>query len=344
MKIAIDAMGGDFAPQAVVEGTMKAADRYPHVEFILFGPEEQIKPLLTQPKENIRVHHAPRAIKVDDSPVMAVRRQKDSSLVMAAQAVKDGEADALLSAGNTGAVLTAGLLIIGRMKGIDRPGLMATLPSFADNHAYTILADAGANVDCKVRNLVEFAHLASLYQEKVFGLKNVQVGLLNNGTEEGKGNALTKEAYQVLKADKQINFAGNIEARETLTTPCPVLVGDGFICNAVLKTVEGTAMTLMAAIKEAIQSGPLSAKVGGLLIKKPLKKLLKQVNYDQVGGAVLLGIKSALVKAHGSSSAVAIASALDQTVNIVSSGLIPAISQQLEKEVAETLEQETKEG
>ncbi|RLK63293.1 phosphate acyltransferase PlsX [Atopobacter sp. AH10] len=343
MKIAIDAMGGDFAPKAVVEGTLKAAERYPEIQFILFGPEDVVREHLTVEKENISIHHAPMAIKVTDSPVKAVRTQKDSSLVMAAQAVKDGEADALMSAGNTGAVLTAGLLLIGRMKGIDRPGLMATIPSFSGDHPYTILTDAGANVDCKVKNLVQFAELATLYQEKVFGLKDVKVGLLNNGTEEGKGNSLTKAAFQLLKDSSHLDFVGNVEARDILTTSCPVIVGDGFVCNAVLKSFEGTALTLMKAIKGAIKSGPLSAQIGGLLIKKPLKNLLKQVNYDQIGGAVLLGIKAPLIKAHGSSNPVAIASALDQTVQMLTSGLIPAINQRLEELASKNEADEVKE-
>lgn len=227
MKIAVDAMGGDNAPQAIVEGVMLAKQDFPDIEFQLYGKEAEIKKYITDEK-NITIIHTDEKIASDDEPVKAIRRKKTASMVLAAQAVKNGEADAIFSAGNTGALLAAGLFIVGRIKNVERPGLMSTLPVMGEPDKGFDMLDLGANADNKPEHLVQYAVLGSFYAEKVRNVQNPRVGLLNNGTEETKGSELTKKAFELLAADETINFVGNVEARELLNGVADVVVTDGF--------------------------------------------------------------------------------------------------------------------
>ena len=240
-KIAVDAMGGDYAPQALVEGVNQAIQEFKDIEVILYGDEAKIKQYLTA-TERVTIVHTDEKINSDDEPTRAIRRKKQASMVLAAHAVKNGEADAMLSAGNTGALLASGYFIVGRIKVIDRPGLMSTLPTL-DGKGYDML-DLGANAENTPTHLHQYAIMGAYYAENVRGIKRPRIGLLNNGTEESKGDPLRKETYQLLAADPSLNFVGNVEARDLMDGVADVIVTDGFTGNAVLKTMEGTALGL----------------------------------------------------------------------------------------------------
>lgn len=302
MRIAVDAMGGDYAPEEIVKGCIKAAKAFRDVTLVLYGDETKINEVLKQTYENIEVVHTKEVIKSDDDPVKSIRRKKESSMVMAAYSVKNQENHALFSAGNTGALLAAGTLIIGRMKGIDRPGLLATLPSLSNGREVFNMIDVGANADSKPLNINQYATLGTYYSKKVHGVADPTVGLLNNGTEENKGNELSKAAYAMLKDNPAINFIGNVEARDLLNGVADVVVADGFTGNAVLKTIEGTALSLMGVIKGAIMDNGIKAKIGGLLLKDSLKEVKDLLDYSKYGGAVLFGLKAPVIKTHGSAT------------------------------------------
>ena len=299
-RIAIDAMGGDNAPQAVLEGVNQALRDFSDLEVILYGDEAKITPLLAS-QERVTIVHTTEKIGSGDEPVKAIRKKKEASMVLAAKAVKNGDADAMLSAGNSGALLAAGVFIIGRIKGIDRPGFLSTLPT-ADGTGFDMM-DLGANAENTANHLAQYAVLGSFYAQHVRGIKKPRVGLLNNGTEEGKGTPLQQKAYELLTADDNIHFIGNIEARDLLDGVCDVAVTDGFTGNAVLKTMEGTAGTLLSSLKQAILGGGIKAKLGALLLKDSLKQLRDNMDYSNFGGAVLYGLKAPVVKSHGSSKA-----------------------------------------
>lgn len=294
MKIAVDAMGGDNAPQAIVEGgVMLAKQDFPDIEFQLYGKEAEIKKYITDEK-NITIIHTDEKIASDDEPVKAIRRKKTASMVLAAQAVKNGgEADAIFSAGNTGALLAAGLFIVGRIKNVERPGLMSTLPVMGEPDKGFDMLDLGANADNKPEHLVQYAVLGSFYAEKVRNVQNPRVGLLNNGTEETKGSELTKKAFELLAADETINFVGNVEARELLNGVADVVVTDGFTGNAVLKSIEGTAMNMMSLLKTAILSEGVKGKMGALLLKNALRGMKDEMDYSKHGGGGFIWLKSA---------------------------------------------------
>ncbi|MGY0837535.1 phosphate acyltransferase PlsX [Aerococcus urinaeequi] len=334
MRIAVDAMGGDNAPKAVVLGGLKAAAERKDVTIMFYGDEEAIKAEIegTTP-ENVEIIHAADKILSEDDPVRAVRTKRESSMVMAARAVRNGEADALISAGNTGALLTAGLLVVGRMKGVERPALMAALPNLANIGDSVLLIDCGANAESKASYLNQYAIMATAYARAVLKKANPSVGLLNNGTEENKGNDLTKEAFGLLKANDQINFTGNIESREILNGVSDIVVADGFTGNAVLKSVEGTAAAVMKLVKQAIMDGGISAKLGGLLIKGSLKELMTKIDLDQAGGGILFGVKAPVLKAHGSSNATSVFHTILQAATIVESGIIEELAITFEKEM-----------
>ena len=300
MKIAVDAMGGDNAPQSIVEGVEKARDEFLNVEFILYGDRHQIDPLLRN-TDRITLIQADDVIGMNDEPVRAIRRKKNSSMVMAATAVKNGQADALFSCGNTGALLAAGLLLVGRIKGILRPGLLSTLPVVGTSDEAFNLLDTGANADSKPEQLYQYALLGKYYATSVRGIKEPRIGLLNNGTEPHKGSKLTLEAHQLIAADKSINFVGNVESRDILDGVCDVVVADGFTGNAVLKAIEGAASSVMHLLKKSILSSGISGKLGALLLKPSLNQLKSKMDQSQYGGAVLLGVKAPVVKAHGAS-------------------------------------------
>ena len=303
MRIAVDAMGGDNAPGEIVKGCVKAAREFSDITLVLYGKESLIREELDESVKNIEIVHTDEKILSEDDPVRSVRRKKEASMVKAAVSVKNGENHALFSAGNTGALLATGTLLIGRMKGVDRPGLLATFPSLSDKRSVFHVIDVGANADSKPLNINQYATLGSQYAKHVHGIDSPTVGLLNNGTEENKGNTLTKDAYQLLKENKAINFIGNVEARELLNGAADVVVTDGFTGNAVLKTIEGTALSMMTVLKHSIYNNGVKAKVGGLLLKDSLKSMKDLLDYSKYGGAVLFGIKAPVIKTHGSATA-----------------------------------------
>lgn len=324
IRIAIDAMGGDKAPQSVIEGVKLALTTYENIEIILFGKQNQLSPLVNK-HPRMTIVDAQEIIEGEDDPVRAIRQKKESSMVKAAQAVKEGQADVLLSAGNTGALLTAGLLIVGRIKNIDRPGLMPIIPTISQESPQFILMDAGANADTKAINLHQFAILANFYAKNVLGIPQPRLGLINNGTEESKGNQVTKEAYQLIKADQSLNFVGNIEAKILLKGEIDIAITDGFTGNAILKTLEGTAKSVGELLVSTLKNSNLKTKFGGLLIKDALKSAFVNLDDTQHGGAVLLGVKAPVIKAHGSSNGQAIFSAIRQAKNVVESEAVEQI-------------------
>ena len=303
-KIAIDAMGGDNAPKAIVEGVNRALAEFSDIEIQLYGDEAKIKEYLTA-TDRVSIIHTDEKINSDDEPAKAIRRKKKASMVLGAQAVKEGTADAVISAGNTGALLAAGLFVVGRIKGIDRPGLMSTLPTLDGSKGYDML-DLGANAENTPKHLHQYAILGSFYAKNVRGIDKPRVGLLNNGTEATKGDPLHKETYALLEEDDSLNFVGNVEARDLMNGVADVVVSDGFTGNAVLKTMEGTALNIMGSLKSSIKLGGWKAKLGALLLKDSLYSLKDTMDYSSAGGAVLFGLKAPVVKCHGSSDAQAV--------------------------------------
>jgi len=320
MRIAVDAMGGDNAPKAIVEGVMLAKKDFPEIEFLLYGKENEIKKYMTDDK-NVTIIHTDEKINSDDEPVKAIRRKKTASMVLAAQAVKNGEADAIFSAGNTGALLAAGLFIVGRIKGIDRPGLMSTMPVIGKDAGFDML-DLGANADNKPEHLANYAVLGSFYAQKVRGINRPRVGLLNNGTEETKGSELTKKAFELLSQDPTIHFIGNVEARELLDGGADVVVTDGFTGNAVLKSIEGTALNLMALLKQSILDSGAKGKLGALLLKDALRKVKNEMDYAKHGGAVLFGLKAPVIKTHGATGPEAVAYTIKQIHTMLATDVV----------------------
>lgn len=333
MKLAIDAMGGDHAPKAIVEGALKAIQDLDNIEIVLIGDENKIKPLLTN-TDRISIIHTTSMITNEDEPVRSVRRKKDASMVLMAKEVKEKRADACISAGNTGALMSTGLFHIGRVKGIERPALAPTLPTI-DQKGFLLL-DVGANVDAKPKHLVQYAIMGSVYVQKVRGIDKPRVGLLNIGTEDGKGNELTKNAFTLL-SNAPINFVGNIEARDLLEGKADVVVTDGFSGNIALKTIEGTALGLFSLLKKSLFSS-LKAKMGALLVKNELKALKNQLDYAEYGGAGLFGLAAPVIKAHGSSDNRAIYSAIKQACYMVENQVIDTI-----QTTVDTLETEEEE-
>lgn len=328
MRIAVDAMGGDNAPQAIVEGVMLAKQDFPEIEFQLYGKEDAIRPFLTD-ETNITIIHTEEKINSDDEPVKAIRRKKQASMVLAAQAVKNGEADAIFSAGNTGALLAAGLFIIGRIKNIERPGLMSTLPVLGKEGGFDFM-DLGANAENRPEHLAQYGVLGSFYAAQVRGVKNPRVGLLNNGTEASKGSELTKKAYELLSAE-DLNFVGNVEARDLLNGVADVVVTDGFTGNAVLKSIEGTALGMMGLLKGAILDEGLKGKMGALLLKDALRGLKNQMDYSQHGGAVLFGLKAPVIKTHGATGPEAVRYTIRQIHTMLATDVVGQLVRHFEK-------------
>ncbi|WP_277291059.1 phosphate acyltransferase PlsX [Streptococcus orisratti] len=318
-RIAVDAMGGDHAPQAIVEGVNRAIAEFKDIEIQLYGDESKIKPYLTA-TERVSIIHTDEKINSDDEPAKAIRRKKKASMVLGAQAVKEGQADAVVSAGNTGALLAAGLFVVGRIKGVDRPGLMSTLPTL-DGKGYDML-DLGANAENTATHLHQYAVLGSFYAKNVRNIDKPRVGLLNNGTEDTKGDPLRKETYALLAADTSLNFVGNVEARDLMNGVADVVVADGFTGNAVLKTMEGTALNLMGSLKTSIKEGGLIAKLGALFLKDSLYRLKNTLDYTSAGGAVLFGLKAPVVKCHGSSDAKSVYYTLKQVRTMLQTNVV----------------------
>ena len=319
MKIAVDAMGGDYAPDEIVKGIELARDAYPDLEFLLYGQTAKVQPLL-QNITRIELVDAPEVIAMEDEPVRAVRRKKQSSIVLAATAVREGQADAFFSAGNTGAVLAAGLLIIGRIKGIERPGLTTTLPVLQQpDQSSFVMLDVGANADTKPFNVVQYAIMGQYYAQSVMHVDNPRIGLLNNGTEADKGDMAHRAIHDALANMAEINFVGNVESRELLNGAADVVVTDGFTGNATLKAVEGTALSMLKLIKGEIMSGGLGGKIGASMLKPVFRQVRSAMDYSQYGGAVLLGLKAPVVKTHGSTKAETVKNTIGQIQELLAS-------------------------
>lgn len=302
VKVAVDAMGGDHAPAEIVKGAIEAVNADGRVKVCLVGAqdiiEEELKKYTYKP-EQVEVVNATEVIETAEPPVMAIRKKKDSSIVKALQMVKNGECDAYVSAGSTGATLVGGQVIVGRLKGVERPPLAPLIPTAT---GAALLIDCGANVDARPSHLVQFAQIGSVYMENVMNIKNPRVAIVNIGAEEEKGNALVKETFPLLKECPDINFIGSIEARDIPAGYADVIVCEAFVGNVILKLYEGVGGTLLKKVKEGMMS-TLRSKIGALLVKPALKKTLKAFDMEQYGGAPLLGLKGLVVKTHGSSKA-----------------------------------------
>ncbi len=324
--VALDAMGGDHAPVETVKGAVEAIQEL-NVDIKLVGREDEIKQELAKysyDQARIAVVHAEQVIGTDEVPTIAIRRKKDSSLVAGLNLVKNGEADAFVSAGSTGALLTGALVIVGRLDGVERPALGTCLPT---KTGFSFLLDSGANVDCKPIYLEQFAKMGSVYVENVFGIKNPRVALVNIGAEKEKGNALTKEAYDLLEGTDTINFVGNIEPRNVPYGDADVIVCDGFVGNTILKLSEGLSKSIFDILKDEITKGHY--KIGAAILKTPFKKIKGRLDSDEVGGAPFVGLKSLVVKAHGSSNAKAIKNAVRQCVRFTEQDIIGKMKDKL---------------
>lgn len=326
MRLAVDAMGGDNAPKEIVLGAMKAIEKYNDVHIVLVGDEKKIREHLTN-EERIEILHTEEVILSTDEPVRAVRRKKTASMVLAAQQVADGHADACVSAGNTGALMAAGLFVVGRIDGIERPALAPTLPTIGGEGF--LLLDVGANADAKPEHLVQYAIMGSIYSEKARGITSPRVGLLNIGTEEKKGNELVRNTFELLK-DADINFIGNIESRDLLEGAADVVVADGFTGNMVLKTIEGTAMSVFKMLKTALTSS-FKTKMAAAVLKPDLVVLKNKMDYTEYGGAGLFGLKAPVIKAHGSSDANAVFNSIRQAREMVEKDVSGTIKAAIEK-------------
>ncbi len=315
-RIAVDAMGGDNAPQEIVQGVIRAVSRISGISVILVGQQQKIAACLNgqvYPNGAIRVQNAEDTIEMQDHPVEAIRHKKDSSMVVALQLVKNGEADAFISAGNSGAVVVGGQGIIGRIRGVQRPPFASIIPT---KNGDLLLLDCGANIDARPEFLAQWAKLGTIYMQSVFGLEKPRVGIVNIGAEESKGNKLVQETFPLLKEMDErgeITFTGSCEARDIPVGTCDIAVCDGFTGNVVLKMYEGVARTLLSEVKAGIYS-TLKSKIGGLLIKDALKETLKKYDANRYGGAPVLGLRSLVVKMHGSAKAVEVERAIEQCV------------------------------
>ena len=326
--IALDAMGGDHAPDAIVEGAVRALRKYDDIRILLAGPEEKLQEMTASAgdvKDRIEIVNATQVIKMDEAPMMAVRAKKDSSLVVAMNAVREGRAGAVVSAGSTGALLAGGMFKIGRIAGIERPALAPVLPGLKKNF---MLIDSGANVDCQPRYLLQFGLMGSVYMKSVLDVKDPQVGLVNIGAEAEKGNKLTKETYAMMQQQSGYCFAGNCEARDIFTGNYDVVVADGFDGNIILKHTEGLAKALFTMIKDELMAS-LGTKIGAMLAKPAFRKVKRRMDYNAVGGAPLLGVNGAVVKAHGSSGAEAIENAIRQARRMLEGDVVGKIREGL---------------
>jgi glycerol-3-phosphate acyltransferase PlsX len=300
ITIVVDAMGGDYAPDAPVEAVRQAATTFSDTRFIVIGNEEKINGVAGASfPGNVTIHHTDVVISGDEEPVRAVRRKPDSSLVMAAKMVSDNKADVMVSAGNTGAIMAAGALVMGRLKNVERPALAPVLPTF--NGSGVLLLDAGATMDASAENLLDYAYMAAEYTKYVLDIENPRIGLLNVGTEDTKGNAVVKQAFLLL-SESSLNFVGNVEAREMMAGCADVVVCDGFVGNVVLKLAEGLGLGLFAGLKEVMtESGLVTRMAAGVLAPK-LRTLRSRYDWAEHGGAPFLGVAGGCIKAHGSSN------------------------------------------
>lgn len=313
VNVAVDAMGGDNAPGEIVKGAIEAVQESNKIKVFLVGKEDLIKEELKKyqyDEKQVEVVHAEEVIETAEPPVMAIRKKKDSSIVKALNLVKDGTCDAYVSAGSTGATLVGGQVIVGRIKGVERPPLAPMIPTAK---GASLLIDCGANVDARPSHLVQFAKMGSVYMESVIGVKNPRVAIVNIGAEEEKGNALVKETFPLLKNCPDINFVGSIEARDIPAGEADVIVCEAFVGNVILKMYEGVGGVLIKKVKEGMMTS-LRSKIGALLVKPALKNTLKAFDLEAYGGAPLLGLNGLVVKTHGSSKAVEIKNSVLQCI------------------------------
>ena len=337
IKVAVDAMGGDNAPGEIVAGAVEAVREKSGIQVALIGREELVKAELakyTYNQEQIQVVNATEAIATEEPPVNAIRRKKDSSIVIGMNMVKKKEADAFVSAGSSGAILVGGQVIVGRIKGVERPPLAPLIPT---ERGVSLLIDCGANVDARSSHLVQFAQMGSIYMEHVLGIKNPTVAIVNIGAEEEKGNALVKETFPLLKECRDMNFIGSIEAREIPHGGADVIVCEAFVGNVILKLYEGVGATLISKVKSGMMVN-LRSKIGALLVKPALKETLKSFDSSQYGGAPLLGLNGLVVKTHGNSKAKEVCNSILQCVTFKEQGINDKIRESLTAENQENKE------
>lgn len=331
IKVAVDAMGGDNAPGEIIKGAVDAVSRRNDIQVLLTGRKEALEAELNKfsyPKEQIQIVPASEVIETGEPPVNAIRKKKDSSIVVGMNLVKNGQADAFVSAGSSGAILVGGQVIVGRIKGVERPPFGALIPT---EKGVSLLLDSGANVDARPSHLLQFARMGSIYMEHVVGIPHPRVGIVNVGVEEEKGNVLVKETFPLLKECSDINFTGSIEAREIPHGGADVIVCEAFTGNVILKLYEGTASTLMHIVKKGMMSS-LRSKIGALLVKPALKETLKSFDATQYGGAPLLGLKGLVVKTHGSAKAVEVSNSIIQCVTFKEQKINEKIQESLKTE------------
>lgn len=313
VKVCVDAMGGDNAPEQIVKGAVDALNESEKIFVYFTGQEAAIKAELSKysyPEERVEIINAEEIIDPNEPPVLAIRKKKDSSIVKGLNLLKDGACDAFLSAGSTGAVLVGGQVVVGRLTGVERPPLAPLIPT---QKGVSLLIDCGANVDARPSHLVQFAKIGSVYMENVVGIKNPRVAIVNIGAEEEKGNVLVKDTYPLLKACPDINFVGSIEARDIPKGEADVIVCEAFTGNVILKMYEGVADALISTIKQSLLTS-FKTKIGALLIKKDLKKTLKGFSLEDYGGAPLLGLNGLIIKTHGSSKSVEVKNSVLQAI------------------------------
>ena len=343
IRIAVDVYGGDNAPGCVIDGALEALKAMDDVSILFCGAQAEVEGLLNGREydaQRVSIIDAPDIITNHESPTLAIRRKLNSSMVRAMDLVKKGEADAVVTAGSTGAALAGGIFRMGRIRGIDRPALGPVLPTSGEHPV--ILIDCGANADCKPDYLVQFALMGQAYMKGVMGIANPKVGLLNVGAEDEKGNELCKAVFPLLKDHPGVNFYGNVEARDVLTGVVQVIVCDGFSGNILLKSTEGAAQLIFGKLKKGLMSS-VRSKLGALMVKPALKTVKNELDYEQYGGAALLGVKGALVKAHGSSKGHAYACAIAQAHTMVKGGVVGIIAQSLEESGADSDKADQKE-
>jgi len=330
IRVAVDAMGGDYAPLEIVKGAVEAVEENSSVVISLVGKEDAVKAELAKydyPKDQIEIVNATEVIEMAEPPVMAIRKKKDSSIVKGMMLVKEGNCDAFVSCGSTGAVLVGGQVLVGRIPGVERPPLAPLIPT-VDGMA--LLIDCGANVDAKPSNLLQFAKMGSIYMKNIMGVENPKVGIVNIGAEEEKGNALVKEAFPLLKACPDINFVGSVEAREIPYGAVDVIVCDAFVGNVILKLYEGVGGALVKVIKNSMME-TTRGKIGGALVKPGMKKVMKKFSASEYGGAPLLGLKGLVVKSHGNSTAVEVKASILNCIEFKKNDINGKISESLKK-------------
>jgi len=329
IKIAIDAMGGDFAPKEQIEGAMMAIRKIDDIELVLFGQEEEIKKYLTD-DTRIQVVNADYVIPMDEkNPIGAIRRHKDASMVMALQSVSNGETDAIVSSGATQALIAGAHLIVRRMKGFKRTAIAPVIPTVDQQSA--ILLDTGANLQIRPEHMLQQAYFATIYAKEIMGKSNPKVGLINIGTEKGKGRELDQEVYELFSNTDLFEFVGNIEPKTILEPNCDVLISDGFTANIVMKTIEGTAKSLGKMLKNNLMSS-LSGKIAGLLARKNLNNFKKQLSAEEIGGAVIYGLKKPVIKAQGASKAYGYYNGIRQAAMIVRKEVFKTVQDYIETE------------